>query len=320
MAALTFVGVAIEFANGNSRLISSSCRGRGSVGLKGREVTMYRLIRRVMVLFLAAGLVSACAPHHELLVEGECPVQVNDYLDGQGRTGIQGTVYIKGSKEPLADAFVNIYPDTLSNLLGPSKFMSNPTDEMGHYSVDLYPGTYYIVARKRMSGDSTGPLSPGDFYSEHQRIVTNVVAGKISRVNLEVVPMKAPMFFKKEVVARETDTGIRGVLVDATGNPVSGGFAMAYGDREMKRLPDYGSTLSDRNGRFTIYLPKGGTYYLSARINAWDMPRPGEPYGILGGETPTPVVVEKGGFVEGLMIELTPFTGEYKPGKSRRPY
>ena len=58
-----------------------------------------------------------------------------------------------------------------------------------------------------------------------------------------------------------------------------GGFAMAYVDKEMKRLPDYASTLSDQQGRFTIYLPEGSSYYLAARIHAWDMPSPGEPYG-----------------------------------------
>ncbi|ALC18111.1 hypothetical protein DSOUD_3392 [Desulfuromonas soudanensis] len=283
---------------------------------------MYRLTQRVLLLLLVLSLLPACALHRDAgrSEVGECPVQVNDYVDGHGRTGIQGKVFIKGSDEPLTAAFVNIYSDTISNLLGPSRFISQPTDAEGYYSLDLSPGTYYVVARKRMSGQSTGPLSPGDFYSEHQRIVTTVVEGKISRVDLEVVPMKAPMFFKKEVVARETDTGIRGILLDRPGNPVAGGFAMAYSDQDLKRLPDYGSTLSDAEGRFTIYLPSGGTYYLAARIHAWDMPRTGEPYGILGGQTPTPVVVEKGQFVEGLIIEMAPFAGEYKPGKSRRPY
>jgi len=60
-----------------------------------------------------------------------------------------------------------------------------------------------------------------------------------------VVPMKAPMFFKSRVVDRETATGIRGLLVDSSGQPVMGGFAMAYSDPELKRLPDYASTLSD---------------------------------------------------------------------------
>jgi hypothetical protein len=35
---------------------------------------------------------------------------------------------------------------------------------------------------------------------------------------------------------------------------------------------------------------------------------------------PQPVTVVEGAFVEKVKIVLTPFTGEYKQGKSRRPY
>jgi hypothetical protein len=242
------------------------------------------------------------------------------YIDGQGRTGLQGQIVLRASGAPVDGAFVNVYPDTISNLLGPSQFISSPTDGRGRYRIEVPPGVYYVVARKRLSGQSTGPLSPGDFYSEHQRIMVRIEAGRLAVVDLPVVAMKAPMFFKSRVVDRETTTGIRGMLVDAAGKPVMGGFAMAYADPEMKRLPDFASTLSDEAGRFTIYLPEGGTYYLAARIHAWDMPTPGEPYGKYGGTTITPVTVATDRFVEGLRIEMAPFVGAYQPGKSRRPF
>lgn len=246
--------------------------------------------------------------------------RVTNLVDGQGKTGITGQVVLKEGGTPLADAYVNIYPDAMSNLLGPSQFISSPTDVMGRYTLEVPPGTYYVVARKRVSGQPSGPLSPGDLYSEHERISTVVVAGKLAVVDLPVAPMKAPMFFKKQMTPQETTTGIRGVLLDASGKPVPGSFAIAYNDADMQRLPDFVSTLSDGDGNFTVYLPQGGTYYLGARIHAWDMPRPGELYGRLGGETPQPLTVVKGGFVDNVRIVLTPFTGEYKQGKSRRPY
>ncbi|NIQ95661.1 MAG: carboxypeptidase regulatory-like domain-containing protein [Desulfuromonadales bacterium] len=245
---------------------------------------------------------------------------VNESIDGQGRTGVIGKVTIKESGEAIKGAYVNIYPNTISNLLGPSQFISLPTDDSGRYSVDVPPGTYYVVARKRMSGNPTGPLSTGDYYSEHQRIVTTVRDGRLSVVDLEVAPMKAPMFFKKQVVERQTDTAISGRLVTAEGKPVVGGFAMAYSDPEMKRLPDYASTLSDATGNFTLYLPEGGSYYLAARIHAWDMPKPGEPYGIYGNGDPQLVTIDAGERIDDVVIRMSPFTGEYKPGKSRRPY
>jgi len=245
---------------------------------------------------------------------------VGTYVDGQGKTGISGKVVLKEGGAPLAGCFVNIYPDAISNLLGPSQFISTPTDAAGRYQIDVPPGVYYVVARKRLSGQPTGPLSPGDHYSEHQRIITRVEAGKLVVVDLPVAIMKAPMFFKSRVVDKETDTGISGVLLDAAGQPVMGGFAMAYADQEMKRLPDYASTLSDEQGRFTIYLPEGGTYFLSARIHAWDMPSPGEPFGKYGGEIAQPVSVATNSFVTDLRIEMAPFAGPYQPGKSRRPF
>jgi len=253
-------------------------------------------------------------------VEVESGVWTGDYVDGAGQTGLRGTVVLRESGAPLAGAFVNIYPDTISNLLGPSQFISSPTDAQGTYQIHVPAGIYYVVARKRMSGNPTGPLEPGDFYSEHQRIKVRVETGKYAVVELPVVAMKAPMFFKTRVVDRETDTGIHGLLLDRDGKPVMGGFAMAYTDPEMKRLPDYASTLSDENGQFTLYLPEGGTFYLAARIHAWDMPAPGEPYGKYGGATATAVKVETGRFVEKVKIEMLPFTGEYQPGKSKRPF
>lgn len=275
------------------------------------------LVRFAVVVALTLAL-AACLPGGAVRSAGDAK-WVGTYIDGQGKTGISGTVVLKDSGAPLAGCYVNIYPDTISNLLGPSQFISTPTDAAGRYQLDVPPGVYYVVARKRTSGQATGPLAPGDYYSEHQRIVTRVEAGKIVVVDLPVAVMKAPMFFKRMADDR-TDTGISGVLVDAAGQPVMGGFAMAYTDQEMKRLPDYASTLSDEQGRFTIYLPEGGAYYLSARIHAWDMPSPGEPYGKYGGDAPTQVKVDSGAFVKDIRIVMTPFSGEYKPGKSRRPF
>lgn len=276
---------------------------------------------RLMIALAVTLLLAACqSAGPQGAVQVECAPWSGGYVDGRGHTGLQGQIVLKETGAPLAGAFVNVYPDTISNLLGPSQFISSPTDEQGHYRIEVPAGVYYVVARKRLSGQPTGPLEPGDFYSEHQRIMVRVEAGKLAVVDLPVAVMKAPMFFKSRVVDRETTTGILGTLVDQTGKPVMGGFAMAYADPEMKRLPDFASTLSDEQGRFTIYLPDGGTYFLAARIHAWDMPTPGEPYGKYGGAQSAPVTVATDRFVEGVKIEMAPFTGTYQPGKSKRPF
>jgi hypothetical protein len=279
-------------------------------------IKSFWFVPTILLLFLTGCI--APAPLEQYTIEGT--VVVTKKINDEGKTGITGQIINKLDGTPIQGAYVNIYPDTISNLLGPSQFISSPTGPDGRFMMTAPTGTYYIVARKRMSGDPSGPLSPGDLYSEHQRVVTTVVEGKLSVVDLAVAPVKAPMFFKKAVVEQETSTGIRGILLDAVGKPVPGSFAVAYTDNDLKRLPDYASTLSDGQGRFVLYLPKAGDYYLGARVHAWDMPHPGELYGKYGGETPTPVSVSKGTFVTDVKIVLTPFTGEYKAGKSRRPY
>lgn len=284
---------------------------------------MSRFFTLHILLIAAFTLLSACATKGGAPDGAGIPPDarvVNKYVDDGGKTGIKGRVVLKEGGEPLADAYVNIYPETFSNLLGPSQFISSPTAADGEYTLEVPPGTYYIVARKRTSGQPTGPLSPGDFYSEHQRIISTVVSGKVALVDIPVAVMKAPMFFKKAVVDMATDTGIRGVLVDRLGKPVPGAFATAYVNSDVRRVPDFVSTLTDPDGQFTLYLPEGGSYYIAARIHAWDMPRPGEPYGRVGGETPDPIQVNKGSFVEGMRIVMEPFTGEYKPGKGRQTF
>ena len=62
---------------------------------------------------------------------------VGTYVDGEGKTGIRGRVVLKEDNSPLAGSYVNIYPDTISNLLGPSQFISTPTDEQGFYQLEI---------------------------------------------------------------------------------------------------------------------------------------------------------------------------------------
>jgi hypothetical protein len=273
-----------------------------------------------VVVFLIL-LLSACTPPiSEKQGALQDTIVLTKTIDGGGQTGITGQIVNKLDGSPISGAYVNIYPDTLSNLLGPSQFISSPTGSNGRFMMPAPPGTFYVVTRKRMSGEPSGPLSPGDLFSEHQRVITTVVDGRLSMVDLTVAPVKAPMFFKKAMAEQVTTTGIRGVLVDAAGKPVPGSFAVAYTDTDVKRLPDYASTLSDGEGRFVLYLPEAGIYYLGARVHAWDMPHPGELYGKYGNETPTAVSVNEDEFITDIKIVLRPFTGDYKEGKSRRPY
>ena len=266
---------------------------------------------RYLLSFLLIGGLLACAPTSQPLVT---------YIDGPGHSGVSGKVTLKRDGQPLSGAYVNIYPSHAPNLLGPSTYISSPTAADGNYTIDVPPGSYYIVARKRASGLATGALSPGDYFSEDARMLIEIKADKLAKVDLPMVYMGAPMFFKQGLGAVATAQGIRGVLIDAAGKPQAGAFAIAYNNSDIKRLPDFASSLTNEKGEFTLYLPEAGEYYLAARLHAWDMPRTGEPYGKYDGEVITPIQVAEKEFVEGIKMVMTPFEGEYKEGMNKRPF
>lgn len=267
---------------------------------------------------LLLSLITACSAPQNQASSGD---QIATYsIDGQGKTGISGQVRLKESGTPLAGAYINVYPNTISNLLGPSQFLSAPTGANGRYQLELPPGNYYVVSRQRASGQANGPLATGDYYSDHQRILAQVKSGRLTQVDLNMVKMKAPMFFKKDQSLVQTTTGIKGILLDTQGRPVAGGFAIAYRNDDLQRLPDYASTLSNQQGEFTLYLPEGGEYYLAARIHAWDMPRPGELYGKYGGRIARSLKVKTDTFATGVEIHMAPFNGVYKESNNQRPF
>ena len=198
------------------------------------------------------------------------------------------------------------YRSYSTNLLGPADFASAPSGSDGAYTIDLVEGAYYIVARKRTTGDNTGPLVAGDLYSVHPANPVTVKNGRFSDVDLELVQMRDPMFFQS-TSRKETKTGIKGKIVDAEGRPVPWVFAMAYSSSDMKRIPEYTSVMTDVDGEFAIYLPAGGTYWLAARKNIREKPISGEPYGLYRGTPDHSISVPDEGFVEGVTIVLEPY-------------
>jgi hypothetical protein len=65
-------------------------------------------------------------------------------------------------------------------------------------------------------------------------------------------------------------------------------------------MPPYRSQPLGADGSYTIDLPAGGTYYVSARSGHGGPPLPGEWHGFHGEKTPRPVVVETDQVVGGI--------------------
>lgn len=235
---------------------------------------------------------------------------------GSEISGISGRVVLKRTGQPVAGAYIYAYTDYSKNLIGVADHVSKGSDEEGSYVLKLPPGEYYLVARKRVSGANYGPIVTGDLYDHRfEQQAVRIRAGSVLEKNFELAELSEPMFFQVFTESqRKSATGIRGRLLDRSGEPVQGAFATAYRDSNMRRLPDHASTLTDDNGGFILYLPTGGKWYIGARSHARAVPQPGEPVGRYEGSADHSLEVVENSFLEGIEIVLKPFASEVPPG------
>lgn len=241
------------------------------------------------------------------------------------KSGIYGKVVHHKTNEPLEKAYIYAYvgnPEARAaalGIVGITDHLSHGSDNDGDYKLDLPPGRYYVVARKRQSGANFGPLKPGDLYDHTLgRKAIVVKKGKYLRCDFKLRRLTEPLFFQGlSVSERVTNQGITGRLLDENGVHIPGTFAMAYKDDDMYRLPDFASTVSDDDGNYTIYLPKGGRYWIAARTYSMRVPDQGEPFGRYEGSDDHSVVVKDDEFLKDIDITLKPYDGD--PPEGYRP-
>ncbi len=241
------------------------------------------------------------------------------------KSGIYGTVVHHKSGEPLEKVYIYGYvgnPQARAaalGIVGITDHLSRGSAADGSYKLDLPPGRYHVVARKRQSGANFGPLSPGDLYDHTLgRKAIVVKKGKYLKCDFKLRMLTEPLFFQGLSASdRVTNQGITGRLLDEDGNHIPGTFAMAYKDDDMYRLPDLASTVTDDEGHYTLYLPKGGRYWIAARRDSMKVPAQGEPFGRYEGSDDYSVVVKDDEFLRGIDITLGPYDGDppegYKP-------
>ena len=251
-----------------------------------------------------------------LLVTPGCqtPPKANRAVSGE--SGVSGRVILKGTGQPLQGVHVYAYTDYSKNLIGVAHHVSKGSADNGSYLLNLPPGEYYLVARKRASGSNFGPIVTGDLYDHRfEQQAVKVEEDEILEMDFELKKLSEPMFFQAFTEGqRKTRTGIRGKIFDQEGEPVQGTFATAYRDSEMRRLPDFASTLTGDDGNFTLYLPAGGKWYVGARSYARAAPEPGEPVGRYDGSDDHSLLVTENSFVEGVEIVLKPFSSQVPAG------
>jgi hypothetical protein len=218
----------------------------------------------------------------------------------KGEMGISGVVTRNGA--PMEDVEVYLYRNIKSNLRGPADFM-DLTDEKGEYFIDVPEGAYYIVARKRKSGVKSGPIKKGDYYSDPIYEPAIVVTDKTTKVDLTLKQLFGSLI-QKESGQKKTGTFVSGTIMEEKGTPLKGVYAFAYKNKDFMREPDYFSTETDADGRYTIYFEEGGKYYLGARSSGRGIPKPGELYGLYEGVRGNGIFIKDDEEVTGIKITI----------------
>lgn len=189
------------------------------------------------------------------------------------------------------------------DLYGPAFAVSKATGSDGQYELELPDGDYVVVARKRVNGDDVGPVVAGDNRSEFIQVK---VKGDLVDLDL-TAPIKVGNQRSFTGDIEETRTGISGLILDSDGNPVEGARVHIYDHVQMSERPKFVSAKSGPDGRYQVYLPAGGTYYLAARDKFGGPPKLGDLYGRYDKGTiePSAVVVREGEVLESIDITVT---------------
>jgi hypothetical protein len=147
----------------------------------------------------------------------------------------------------------------------PADYVSGPTDTKGRYLLNLPPGHYSLVARKRAAGQpDVGPLTPEDQSSLVSQPIEITGKNKV-RLDLRLKNLAGDIFFSSQYAVRVSNTALKGKITDTAGQPLAGMLVSANRRPKISRRPDYISLPSEKDGSFILYLPGGGIYYLALK-------------------------------------------------------
>jgi hypothetical protein len=213
------------------------------------------------------------------------------------RSGIYGQLSYQG--EPLEKAYLYIYKDPGKNFKGPGYFIQPVA--RGDFRLNLPPGDYYLLARKRLQGGQFGPIQIGDYFNYYFGNPVHIEAGQLREVRIETVTRLSML--EEEVVELQ---GVSGQVVDETGKPGAGLYVFAYRHAEMTGNPDFFSAPTGPDGRFDIALPDSGPFYLLARQAFGGPAGSDELYGKLHLNDGSPMAVSPSSEQEEVVIHVAP--------------
>lgn len=214
-------------------------------------------------------------------------------------TGVSGVV--RESDGPLESAHVFAYTRTGSGFRDLGFAASAPTGEDGEFLLDLPPGRYYLVARKRASGGIAGPLRKGDSFGYYPGNPVSVAEGRQARVVIPATRLRlrnAPSYSPEYAAV----ASIEGRILDRNGNPRGGVYAALYDNPDLLNRPLFLSDVTKEDGRYRLPVPVPGRYYLGARTGYGGSPAPGDLYGRYEGAPDHALSVKEGDRLSGVDI------------------
>lgn len=173
------------------------------------------------------------------------------------RSGIRGEISFQDV--PLERAYLYVYQDADKGFKGPG-YLIQPV-EKGTFRLNLPPGQYWLLARKRLRGGQFGPIETGDYFNYYPGNPVTITAGEVREVRIETITRLSML----EDDPNAPFVGVRGRIVDAASKPVARLHVFAYRQAEMTGTPEFFSAPTGVDGRFDLALPEGGPFYLLAR-------------------------------------------------------
>lgn len=223
---------------------------------------------------------------------------------------ITGLLMVKNGG-PLANGGVMFFNTATGPPPTPGKFwrvadVKASTDANGKFHVNLDAGTYYMGVIKRASGKLVGPPEEGELFlpsPDRQGVFRQYTVKPRETTNIGIVSEIVP-FRLSEHESREPVTAIEGTVVDESGKPVENAIVFVFPTRDVLGKPLFVSGKTGKDGRFTVRLSEGGTYYLKARsVYGGGRPNPKEIMGLYGKkDVPYPVAVETGKTTGGIAL------------------
>ena len=222
-----------------------------------------------------------------------------------GEGSMEGRILGKVLRDgkPLEDVTVSLYFDETDGFRGMGFMQTPPTGPDGIFRMDLVPeGRYFLIARKRGSGRGVGPMMKGDLISYYRFNPVRAEEGREIEIVLPMVVKRLDRDIHAMGSAGDRP-GFEGVVTDQGGRPVRDVHVFAYRKPEMgHHKPAALSSITDEQGRYQIYLPDAGKYYIGARHGYGDNPSPGEMFGHYEGTPDHSLVLKEGQYLEAVDV------------------